>query len=150
MKINIKENKNFKEDEITLEIKEINPNIIEIINFIKNYNINNNIVGLIEKEKYLLDLDKIVRFYSNQKKTYATDNENREYIIKNYLYELEEILNLKKFIRISNSEIINIDYIESLDTSFYGSIKLKTKTGLVSYVSRTYLKNFKEKLGGNI
>lgn len=69
---------------------------------------------------------------------------DREYIVRYRLYELAKILDTSKFLRISNSEIVNIDYVRKLDTSFNGQIVLETIYGDKSYVSRTYLQKFKK------
>lgn len=146
MKINVVINKDILEDTITIETNEINDDIKELINILGKYNSYNKIIGIQDNKKYVLDFQKIVRFYSNQKKVYLTYFDNTEYIVKYFLYEIEKMLVGTKFIRISNSEIINIEYLESLETSFSGSIKLTTSTGVITYVSRKYLKNFKDVL----
>ena len=62
-------------------------------------------------------------------------------------YELEEMFEGTPFIRISNSEIVNFKYVESLDMSMSGTISIKLKTGGNSFVSRRYVNKIKEYLG---
>lgn len=88
----------------------------------------------------------ILRFYGLDNKVYL-DTMKTTYTTRLRLYQLEDRLPKKQFIKISRSEIVNLDYVKSLDLSFSGTIALELKNGQVSYVSRRSLKNFKEALG---
>ncbi|HCM88525.1 MULTISPECIES: LytTR family DNA-binding domain-containing protein [Vagococcus] len=88
--------------------------------------------------------EKIIRFYSLDKKTYC-ELEEETVIIKEALYKLEE--QFTELIRISNSEIINPDYIKNLELSLTGTIKVNFKNGTYSHTSRRYMKEFKRRLG---
>ena len=59
------------------------------------------------------------------------------------LYELEERLD-NRFVRISNSEIVNLKKVKSLDLSFVGTICMELSNGEVSYVSRRYVSKMKK------
>lgn len=133
-------------EEICVEIKsnKIDSQVKYIYNLLTQHNHKvEKLIGSIEDTKYFLNLDSIVSIYSQDKKNYAKTKEHKDYLIKEKLYELEELLFSKAFLRISNSEIINTNEIEKLDYSFKGCLKLITKTGHSSYVSRRYLKSFK-------
>ena len=52
------------------------------------------------------------------------------------MYELEESLPQKSFIRISNSCIANVEHIESFDLSKIGNIIIKFVDGSIEYVSK--------------
>ena len=88
----------------------------------------------------------ILRFYGLDNKVYL-DTMKATYTTRLRLYQLEDRLPKKQFIKISRSEIVNLDYVKSLDLSFSGTIALELKNGQVTYVSRRSLKNFKEALG---
>ncbi|MBS9784533.1 MAG: response regulator transcription factor [Oceanivirga sp.] len=143
MKVNLSINSSVKDTVINIETNEITDEIMQLINMLENFEKLDKIIAVKNDRKYLLSIKEVVRFYAQDKKVYLTHN-NEDYIVKYYLYELEEKLDKNMFIRVSNSEIMNINYIESLDTSFSGSIKVKTKTGIITYVSRGYLKEFKK------
>lgn len=102
------------------------------------------ILAIKDDKTYLLDFDEIVRAYALDK---FVSTMKDTYEIRERIYELEEKLSLEKFIRISRSEIINLDYIEKLDLSFIGTISVELKNGEYSYVSRIKLKTFKTLLG---
>ena len=62
------------------------------------------------------------------------------------LYELEQQLG-KQFMQISKSTLINLAYMDSIESGFNGTLLLKLKNGCKDYVSRTYLPKFKKYLG---
>ncbi len=87
----------------------------------------------------------IVRIYSHSKRVYVRTRE-QEYEIRERLYVLEEELSTKGFVRISNSEIVNIRCISRLDTSHTGTIKMYFKNNDETYVSRRYVGKIKDVL----
>ena len=70
-----------------------------------------------------------------------------EYTVRLRLYELEERLNPHQFVRISNSEIINLKRVNNFDLSFTGTIRVKLSNETVTYVSRRYISKLKKILG---
>lgn len=63
------------------------------------------------------------------------------------LYELEERLAGRRFVRISHSEIVNLGQVTALDLGLTGTIRMTLRGGAVTYVSRRYVKKIKEVLG---
>lgn len=94
----------------------------------------------------LLSLREILRFYTKNGKIFC-DTLNATYAIRMKLYEVESRTHVCQFIKISRSEIVNLDYVVRLDLSFAGTIALVMSDKKISYVSRRYLKNFKQVLG---
>lgn len=141
MKVNLVINPDIEEEKIDIFIKEATDEIFEIIGKLNKENLTK-LIGIKDDKKYIIDTKNIFRLFSINKKIYFSTNEN-EYLSNKKLYELEEQLNSNKFIRISNQEIINVDYISHLDFSFNGNIKVIFKNKYVSYVNRSYIKNFK-------
>ena len=88
---------------------------------------------------------RIVRIYSENKKVYIRTKEDC-FEVKERIYTLEEQLKERGFVRISNSEIVNIQQIERLDMSHAGTIKMYMKNGDETYVSRRYISKIKEVL----
>ena len=87
----------------------------------------------------------IVRIYSENKKVYVRTKEE-SFEVRDRLYVLEDVLREKGFVRISNSEIVNISQIEKLDMSYAGTIKMYMKNGDETFVSRRYVSRIKEVL----
>ena len=84
----------------------------------------------------ILSPDDIIRIYAESGKTFATVNK-KEYIIRQRLYELEEQLTKHSFVRISNSEIINLKKVRNFDLSLSGTICVTLSDGTATYVSAT-------------
>lgn len=103
----------------------------------------NTLYAFKDEELYFLNQDKIQSIYAEDGKIFARTDEN-QYLLKKRLYELEEILNPKKFVRISNSEIVNIKKVEKINFKLTETIVLHFKNGEVTYVSRRYIKKIKE------
>jgi len=85
----------------------------------------------------------IIRIYSQSKRVYVRTKDER-YEVNDRIYVLEEQLQDRGFVRISNSEIVNVRQIEKLDMSYAGTIKMHLKNGDETYVSRRYMKQIKE------
>ena len=60
--------------------------------------------------------------------------------------QLEERLDQTRFVRISNSEIINLDRVTAVDLSLSGTICMTLDGTVKAYVSRRYMKKIKEVL----
>ena len=104
------------------------------------------IAGFREEYLELIEPSDIIRAYAASGKVSAV-TENGEYILRLRLYELEEKLDRSRFIRISNSEIVNLRKARSFDLSIAGTICVSLSNGDVSYVSRRYVSKIKQVLG---
>ncbi len=94
----------------------------------------------------ILEQSDMLRIYAVSGKVFAS-SANSEYSLRLRLYELEERLDKNKFVRISNSEIINLKKVKSFDLSFAGTICVTLSNGAVTYVSRRYVAKIKQVLG---
>ena len=104
------------------------------------------IVAFQNKEVFILSFDEIIRIYAQDKSVYIKTKDNT-YTTRLTIYEFESKADRRNFIRISRSEIVNLDYVKRLDLSFTGTIAVELANGDVSYVSRRKLKEFKKALG---
>ena len=68
-------------------------------------------------------------------KTYATHSNNRRFPLKQWLYELQEILP-KTFIRINKSTLANRRCIRRFTANFSGAVDAVFQCGYKEYVSR--------------
>ena len=93
------------------------------------------IIGRKGNEISLISINEIIYFYSNEQSNYCK-TEKGDFQIKQKLYQLEETLPKNQFIRISNSTIINIKYVECFDVSVIGNILVKFKNGDTEHVSK--------------
>ena len=104
------------------------------------------IAGVVDDKVTVLDQDEILRVYAANGKVFAVTEEG-EFPLRMRLYQLEERLRQDSFVRISNSEIINMKKARHFDLSFTGTICLSLCDGSVSYVSRRYVSKIKQILG---
>lgn len=104
------------------------------------------IAGFDGDEVLLLEPADIVRIYAAAGKIFAV-TAKREFVLRLRLYEAEEKLIGKEFVRISNSEIINIKKAKKFDLSMAGTICVSLINGDVSFVSRRYVAKIKKFLG---
>ena len=72
--------------------------------------------------------------------------QSQKYRSRKRLYEIERQLGTQ-FMQISKSTLVNLAYLDSIESGFNGTMLLKLKNGCREYVSRTYLPNFKKYLG---
>jgi len=94
----------------------------------------------------LLEPADIIRIYSAVGKVFAV-TDKKEYVLRVRLYEAEERLNGNGFVRISNSEIINIKKTNKFDLSTAGTICVSLSNGDICFVSRRYVTKIKKTLG---
>ncbi len=94
----------------------------------------------------LIEPDDLIRIYAAVGKVFAV-TAKKEYVLRLRLYEAEERLNGKGFVRISNSEIINIKKTKKFDLSTAGTICVSLLNGDVCFVSRRFVAKIKKTLG---
>jgi len=88
----------------------------------------------------------IIRIFSTNQKVYLSTM-NGVFQSRLRLYELEDRLDKHHFVRISNSEIINLKQVKNFDLSFTGTICVTFLDRNISYVSRRYVNKLKHTLG---
>lgn len=142
MDIEIKIDENYEEPKIVIYTKQVDKNVSNIIDNIANAN--QKILKVYKDEKmYILHQQDIESIYSEDGKIYVRC-ENEIYTIKNRLYELETLLDRRKFLRISNSEIVNFDKVKNIDFKILGTLIINFKSGNIAYASRRYIPKIKE------
>lgn len=142
MKIEIRIDENYKENKIIVEANKLTDEMSEVIETLKTIE-QKKLKVFLDEEIYFVDEKDIEAIYSNDKKIYVKTSD-KEYISKNRLYELESILSKNDFIRISNSEIINLNKVKSINTKIMGSIVITFYSGYKTYSSRRYINKIKE------
>lgn len=78
---------------------------------------------------------------------YMHGTEITNQIIKQPLYQLEEILKPYHFVRIGKSFIVNISKIRYIRTAFNAKLDIELISGTHLEVSRSFVKDFKKALG---
>ncbi len=105
------------------------------------------LTGFRGPEAVPLEPGDVLRFYGEDKEVRAQTTGGEIYTVRLRLYELEARLPRRAFVRVSHSEIVNWRRVTALDLSLTGTIRVTLEGGVVTYVSRRYVKKIKEVLG---
>ena len=145
MKIEIKIDEGCTETKIIVVTSEVTEEVNEIIKRLSSEQ-PQMIAGFKDEQATMLEPNQIYRVYASEGKVYA-EVENGTHILRLRLYEAEQRLAKCSFVRISNSEIINLKKVKGFDLSFAGTICVSLSNGTVTYVSRRYVAKIKQLLG---
>ena len=140
MNINISKsiNKLLKKDEVNINI-EVSENCEEIENIIKHIN-------EFDKRKIVvydgynivqINIEEIMYFYSDGNYNFCK-TKNKEYRVKNKLYEIDKMSN--NFLRISKGCIININQVKSFDVGENRNIIVRFYDDSEQFVARRKIK----------
>lgn len=144
MKVEVKLDESYLEPKMVIYTSSINDEIEKIINkLIELPNSNNLLFGLKDQVIKMINPNEVIRIYANNGKIFAVCDSG-EYILKLKLYELEEKCISDYWIRISNSEIINLQKVKHFDLSFTGTILVEFINGQKTSVSRRYVAKIKK------
>lgn len=148
MQVKVKIDPTIKDPEIIIIAKKKDQFIENLVNMISDYKKKklSLITGYIDNSAYLINVSDILRIYAANQKVYIQTAES-EYLIKHRLYEMEDQLECNQFLRISNSEIVNINEITDIDLSITGKICICLSGNIKTYVSRRYIPSIKKTLG---
>lgn len=145
MKIELKIDKDCIETKVVIIAEKMTEEISDLMQRLSN-EVPQSLVGFDGESVLLLDPTEIVRVYAAVGKVFAVLNK-KEYALRLRLYEVEECLSGKGFVRISNYEIINIKKAKKFDLSMAGTICVLLSNGDSSFVSRRYVTKIKKMLG---
>lgn len=104
------------------------------------------ITGSKDGKVEVIESKDLIRVYANAGKVFAVTGKGK-YTLRIRLYEVEARLSANRFVRISNSEIINLEKVDHFDLSFTGTICVRLSNGTTTYVSRRYVSKIKKLLG---
>lgn len=99
-----------------------------------------------EREAVRVSRSTVLRFFAEDKGVLCQTGQG-VFAVRARLYELEEELAGTRFVRVSNSEIVNLDRVTGLDLTLAGTIRMTLEGGTVCWVSRRYVKKIKQALG---
>lgn len=145
MKIEIKLDANVPERKVIIVTDAVDEEIQELMKRISRER-PQVIAGFDGDTVTLLEQEEIIRIYASGGKVFAV-TQGGEYTLRLRLYELEERLDQSRFVRISNSEIVNLRRVKGFDLSYTGTIRVALSNGEAAFVSRRYLGKIKKVLG---
>ena len=144
MKVKLDIDKRYAEEQIIIEAPTLSPRVQKVQDFVQSLEQKETLKGKRENQVYLVEIHKIQRIYIENRKVLA-ETDTQTYTLDMRLYQVVGILPAS-FIQISQSEIINIDFISHLKLTPNGLIEIYLKNDSFTYSSRRYLKAINEKL----
>ncbi len=145
MQLEIKIDSSYTEPKIVILTASMTEDVNMILNKLSDH-VPQIISGSRDNKIEVIEQADLIRIYTNAGKVFAVTNKG-EYALRLRLYEIEEQLPPHQFVRISNSEIINLKNVNNFDFSFTGTICVKLSNGTTTYVSRRYVSKIKKILG---
>ena len=142
MKIEIQIDERCDEPKIVVMTRRVTEEISEILKKLSE-DPSEMLAGFRNERASILEPNQIYRVYASGGKVYAEG----PYLLRMRLYEAEQRLAGRSFVRISNGEIVNLKKVRGFDLSFAGTICVSLANGTVSYVSRRYVSKIKQLLG---
>ena len=144
MKINLDIDGKYDDVEVIIRAPHLNNDIERMVAMMRM--IDMQIAVKRDNETFLLDTDKILYVEAVDRKTFVyTNTETYESELK--LYELEQELVERDFLRISKQSIVNLRKIKSLKTDVNRKIRITLQNGEQIVVSRMYSDELRRKLG---
>ena len=134
-----------KEEEMVATVHDRTALIDEIEALIQKHTGTDRIPGYTEDDIKMLSVSEIECVTVLDGKTYAIDSRNRQYRLRQRLYELEEQLP-SSFIRINKSTLANERSLDRFTVTIAGSVDAVFKCGYTEYVSRRCFAKIKRRL----
>lgn len=145
MKLFLREIPTLSETEVEVRFRERDR---EVDNLVRSINLSGDaLYGINEKgDTEMVYVSQILYIEAVDRDVFAY-KASGVYRIRNTLYELEDDLREKLFVRISKSTIVNIKAIRSIAPEDFRRIKLLLSNGEYLVVSRSYANGFKSAIG---
>ena len=132
----------YSEPKVTIHTYTKSEEVENIINAIENAFNESYVSAYIDSSMELVNPKDIFRFRTEGRNV-LLDTEEESYVVKKSLSKIEKEMDSKSFVRISQSEIINIYKVKKFDISISGTIGVEFIDGRKSWVSRRFVKQIK-------
>ena len=141
--MNIKIVEQEKDLQVIIQCKQVNEQVTRLKTHIELFD--NKIQAKTDEEICFVDTVDVLYFESVDNRIFLYTEKN-VMEIKQRLYELELILSSRDFIRISKSQIVNVNKIQALKPEINRTILVTMCNGELLCVSRKYVKEFRKLL----
>lgn len=140
----------YQDPHVTIKTKTNTRQVENIICAIENVSNTDypQIAANIDNKLMFVSQRDIVRVYTEGRKL-ILETDKEKYIVRRTLAGLEDILDKARFLRISQSEIINLFKVKCFDFNMAGTIGVEFDCGIKSWVSRSRVKQIKALLMQN-
>ena len=133
--------------EVSIRAPEKNSDVDKLIEMISGYN-GNKIMAYDSSGCRCSVDEKDILFVSSSGKQVHIVTENGFYFVKQRLWNVEELLDNSRFLRISRFEIINLSKVRKYDFTLNGSFRIEFINGMETWASRRYISAVKKRLSG--
>ena len=130
--------------QVIIKCRKADDKVIKLRNYIELYD--NRLTARLGDITFLINAADVFYFESVDDRTFLYTEEN-VYEVKSRLYELETSLSSKDFLRISKSQIVNVNRIKALVPELNRSVTATLTNGELLTISRRYTKTLKALLG---
>ncbi len=134
-----------KPERVLIECHKMTAEVDEIIHFVKSRS--GTLTGGLNERQYEIHVTDIFYIESVDNRTYIY-TAKKVYDTRQKLYEIEEILADKAFLRISKSVVVNLMKIKALKPAMNGRFSAVLSNGEEVIISRKYVSSLKEKIRG--
>ena len=145
MDVYIEEIEKEKEELVLIRCHAVTEEVREIEAFVKSRQ--GSLTGTLDAKQYEIAVTDIYYIESVDGKTFLY-TKDRLYETGYRLYELEELLKAKHFLRISKPMLVNLMKIQSIQPAFNGRFLAVLNSGEKIVISRKYVKALKSAIKG--
>lgn len=147
MKVECNINADCTDPHAVLYIKQMSPAVAEAISILEKEGTSALLlIAAKDGKNYFMEPENLELIRTEGREIICYDRLKNRYKLDKPLYELERILG-DVFVRVSKSTIVNTRQISHVSAGFNGSLELVMKNGIEDYISRSFRKSFKERLG---
>lgn len=130
---------------VVIHCRAVTDEVREIAAFVKSRQ--GHLTGTADEKRYEIAVADICYIESVDGKTFLYTNE-RVFETAYRLYELEELLRSRHFLRVSKSMLVNLMKLQSIQPAFNGRFTAVLRSGEKVIISRSYVKALKKALKG--
>lgn len=144
MKITVEEGHSLDEMEIVIRCGRMDDQVVRLMELLSLSDAR--LTGTRAGETHILEAEQVLYIDTADRATFLYTADG-VYETPLRLYELEEQLSHREFIRVSKSAIINFDHVRALRPDFGGRLRLTMSNGEIVVSNRQYVPAIKAKLG---
>lgn len=145
MEVQVKTVPEKEREMVEIRCHQVDDSIEEIVTFIKSRQ--GSLSGNLDGDIYEIPILDVLYIESVDNRTFLY-TQDQTYEAKQRIYELEEVLKSRHFIRISKSSIVNLLKIQSIRPALNGRFSAILCNGEEIIISRKYVAEFKKVLKG--
>ncbi len=145
MEIRVKKIPKEEPEMVEIRCREVSDEVKEIVAFVKSRQ--GQLTGSIDGRQYEIAIGDVLYVESVDNRTFLY-TAKQSYETKQRVYELEEALKMKRFIRISKSTLVNLMKVKSIRPALNGRFSAALSNGEEIIISRKYVPDLKKTLKG--